>query len=73
MSTPRELPEGVNSLVMSRRIPVYATLVLAAFLVGRWFVDTQWIAETIQAVEAGHVASAAEAGNMATAAPAKLV
>ena len=37
---------------MSRRIPVYATLLLAVFLVDRWF-GTEWITETPQAVEAG--------------------
>ena len=46
---------------MSRRIPVYATLLLAAFLVGRWYVETQWITETLQAVAAGHVESTAAA------------
>ena len=49
---------------MLRRIPVYATLLLAAFLIGRWYVDSQWITETLQAVAAGHVESTAEAGDL---------
>ncbi len=42
---------------MLRRTPLYATLLLTAFIVGRWHVDTQWITEAILAVEAGHVES----------------
>ncbi len=41
---------------MPRRTPVYATLLLAAFLVGRWSVSTapaQWVAQTLQPVAAG--------------------
>ena len=44
---------------MLRRIPVYATLLLAALLVGRWYVDTRWTTETVQALAAGHIASTA--------------
>ena len=44
-----------------RRIPVYATLLLATFLVGRWYVDTDWTTETIQAVAAGRLVSTAKA------------
>ena len=49
---------------MLHRIPLYATLLLAAFLVGRWFVDPQWITETLQAVEVGHVVSTAGASEL---------
>ncbi len=55
---------------MPRRIPVYATLLLAAFLVGRWSVGTptepvQSVAQTLQPVAAGLVEStAAEAGDL---------
>ena len=49
---------------MLRRIPVYATLLLAAFLVGRWYVDTRWITEALHAVAAGHVESTAEVGDL---------
>ncbi len=42
---------------MSRRIPVYATLLLAVFLVGRWSVGNQWITQTLQPVSAGVVDS----------------
>ena len=55
---------------MPSRIPVYATLLLAAFLVGRWSVGTptesaQSVAQTLQPVTAGHVESTpAEAGDL---------
>ncbi len=45
---------------MPRRIPVYATLLLVAFLVGRWYVETQLITETLQVMEAGLVETTAE-------------
>ncbi len=49
---------------MLHRIPVYATLLLAALLVGRWYVDTDWTTETLQAVEVGHVVSTARASEL---------
>ncbi len=52
---------------MPRRIPVYVTLLVAAVLVGRSFVDTQWITETLQAVEVGHVVSTAGASELPAA------
>ncbi len=49
----------MQALTVIRRIPVYATLLLAAFLIASWSLDTEWITETLEAVEAGHVASTA--------------
>ena len=46
---------------MTHRIPVYATLVLAAFLIGRWYVDTRGTTETLQALAAVHAESTAAA------------
>ncbi len=42
---------------MSHRTLAYATLVLAAFLVGRWSVGNQWITQILQPVAAGLVDS----------------
>ena len=50
--------------MLGRRIPVYATLLLAAFLVGRWSVGNQWITQTLQPVAAGLVESTAEAADL---------
>ncbi len=47
---------------MSRRTLAYATLLLAAFLVGRWSVGNQWITQTLQPVAAGLVDSARAEG-----------
>ena len=39
-------------------------LLVTAILVARWFVDTQWLTEALQAVEAGHVVSTARASEL---------
>ena len=46
---------------LSTRVVAVATLLLAALLIGRWYVDTRWTTETLQAVEAGHITSRAGA------------
>ncbi len=45
---------------------VYATLLLAAFLVGRWSVGNQWITQTLQPVAAGLVDTRAEGRDLLT-------
>ncbi len=51
---------------MSRRTLAYATLVLAAFLVGRWSVGNQWITQTLQPVAAGLVDTREEGRDLLT-------
>ncbi len=51
---------------MSHRTLAYATLVLAAFLVGRWSVGNQWITQTLQPVAAGLVDTRAEGRDLLT-------
>ncbi len=51
---------------MSRRTLAYATLLLAAFLVGRWSVGNQWITQTLQPVAAGLVDTRAEGRDLLT-------
>ncbi len=51
---------------MSRRTLAYATLLLAAFLTGRWSVGNQWITQTLQPVAAGLVDTRAEGRDLLT-------